>query len=257
MVQTDEERKAKKKASQKRYRQSEKGKANSKRYSQREDVKENAKRYSQSEKGKATRKQRDSTPEGKAKNLKYGQKPEVKAKKEKYRQDNLEKISKRQKVYDTSDIGKANSKKYEQSEKGKANRKRYDSSEKGKANQMRYNQSHKGNEIVRLKVLKYFSKLHSNSDIPCCRCCGQNSHIDFLNIDHIIGKHDMDSIPELKKLGYSSTKGTATLSRWIIANDYLKDLQTEYFQILCFNCNSAKGIVRNNNECPMKNKPHF
>jgi len=256
MVLTDEERKAKKNTSQKKYRQSEKGQANSKRYSQREDVKKNAKRYAQSEKGKATRKQRDSTPEGKAKNLKYGQKPESKARDKKYYESNFEKISKRQKVYDTSDIGKANSKKYEQSEKGKAKNKRYKESKKGQVNQMRYNQSNKGNEARRLEVLKYFSKLHSNSDIPCCRCCGQNSHIDFLDIDHIVGKYEMDSIPELKKLKYSSTKGTATLSRWIIANDYLKDLQTVYFQILCKNCNSAKGIARNNNECPMKNKSH-
>jgi hypothetical protein len=176
--------------------------------------------------------------------------------KNEYYKSNFERIRKRQKVYAKSGKGKANAKKSGQSEKGKARYKRYRESEKGKANQMRYNQSDKGNELVRLKVLKYFSKLQSNSDIPCCRCCGQNNHVDFLNLDHIIGKYDMDSIPELVKLGYSSTKKTATLNRWIIANDYLKDLQTEYFQILCFNCNSAKGIERNNNECPMKNKPH-
>ena len=69
----------------------------------------------------------------------------------------------------------------------------------------------------------------------------------------ILNYVNMDSIPELVKLGYSSTKGTATLNRWIITNDYLKDLQTEYFQILCKNCNGAKSDY---GKCPMKNKPH-
>ena len=169
--------------------------------------------------------------------------------KSEYYKSNFKRIRKRQKVYTKSEKGKANVKKSGQSEKGKARYKRYRESEKGKANQMRYNQSDKGNESRRLKVLKYYSKLHSNSDIPCCRCCGQNSHVDFLDIDHIIGKYDMDSIPELVKLGYSSTKGTATLNRWIITNDYLKDLQTEYFQILCHNCNISKRYPRNKNKC--------
>ena len=37
---------------------------------------------------------------------------------------------------------------------------------------------------------------------------------------------------------------------------YENDLP-EGFQILCHNCNTAKGMIKNNNECPMENKPHY
>ena len=57
---------------------------------------------------------------------------------------------------------------------------------------------------IRLEVLQYYSKQHSKSDIPCCRCCGEKSHVDFLAIDHIAGRKEMDSKPELVKIGYSS-----------------------------------------------------
>ena len=100
---------------------------------------------------------------------------------------------------------------------------------------------------IRLKVLRYYSKRLSNSDIPCCRCCGENSYAEFLAVDHILGKKEMDSIPELVELGYSSTKSGGGLQRWLIENNYLKDLQTEYFQILCHNCNGAKGLY---GKCP-------
>ena len=54
----------------------------------------------------------------------------------------------------------------------------------------------------RLKILQYYSKQLSKSNIPCCRCCGENSHIEFLAIDHIAGRKEMDSEPELVELGY-------------------------------------------------------
>jgi len=108
----------------------------------------------------------------------------------------------------------------------------------------------------RLNVLQYFSKLHSNSDIPCCRCCGLNGHIDFLELDHILGKTQMTSIPEIMKLKYRKNFELTQLVYWIIKNNYLSNLKTEYFQILCRNCNFAKGMEKNNNKCPMENKPH-
>ena len=108
-------------------------------------------------------------------------------------------------------------------------------------------------EISRLKVLQYYSKVHSNSDVLCCRCCGLNSHTVFLSIDHILGSKQMDSIIEVLILGYSSKMQSRNLTNWIIANNYLKDLQTEYFQVLCHNCNLAKGVF---GKCPLENKPH-
>jgi len=103
-------------------------------------------------------------------------------------------------------------------------------------------------EEIRLKVLHYYSKRLSKSEIPCCNCCGLNSHILFLAIDHIAGKHKMDSELRLVKLGYSSK--IKKLAEWILRNGYPKG-----FQILCHSCNHAKGHSKNN-KCPLKNKPH-
>ena len=143
--------------------------------------------------------------------------------------------------------------KYYNTEKGKKAKKAYRKSEAGQAERTRYNLSEKGTPAIRLKVLHHYSKLHSNSDIPCCRCCGQNSHTSFLSVDHILGRYEMESIPELIKIEYDPLKSGGGLFRWIVNNNYLTDLQAEYFQILCHNCNMAKGFY---GKCPMENKPH-
>jgi hypothetical protein len=96
----------------------------------------------------------------------------------------------------------------------------------------------------RLKILLHYSKYISNSNIPCCNCCGENSHVDFLDIDHIAGKNQMDSEHELIQLDYSSKLRGKGLIHWIIDNNY-----PDGFQILCHNCNVAKGLIGNNNTC--------
>ena len=93
-----------------------------------------------------------------------------------------------------------------------------------------------------MKVLQYYSKHLSKSDIPCCRCCGEKSHIGFLAIDHIAGRKEMDSEPELVKLGYSPSLTSHTLLAWITRNNFPKG-----FQILCHNCNQAKAVY---GKCP-------
>ena len=123
------------------------------------------------------------------------------------------------------------------------NQKKYKDTEKGKATRYAYDFSR------RLKVLEHYSKSLSNSDIPCCRCCGLNEHTDFLAVDHIMGEKQMDSIPELTKIGYSSE--LEHLNKWIIDNNFPKG-----FQVLCHNCNAAKAYPRNKGKCPMENKPH-
>ena len=63
-----------------------------------------------------------------------------------------------------------------------------------------------------------------------------------------------DVFPKYKpsvKLGYSSKLAGVGLHKWMIKNDYPKG-----FQILCHSCNFTKGMKKNNNECPMKGKPH-
>jgi len=137
---------------------------------------------------------------------------------------------------------KAYSKKYEQTPERKARKKERNS----KPEYMAKLKDKRENK--RLRALQHYSKLLSKSDIPCCNCCGLNSYVEFLAIDHIAGKKEMDSEPELVKLGYSSKKQTYSLLTWIIDNNFPKG-----FQILCHNCNSAKGFY---GKCPLENKPH-
>ena len=78
-------------------------------------------------------------------------------------------------------------------------------------------------------VFTVYSKRHSNSNIPCCRCCGLDEHLDFLTVDHIDGRKTRPR-KEQGLLG-------ANLNRWLRKNNY-----PDGFQILCFNCNSTKGF---------------
>ena len=172
---------------------------------------------------------RETSPEGRAKRKEINSRPENVA---------------RQQEYASRPEVKENKKEYMKSERGQASLKKYYAGDKAKALK-------ESNELKRLTILQEYSKRLSNSNIPCCNCCGQNSHIDFLEIDHIAGKKEMDYESELIKLGYSSELKSIMWYNWIIENDFPKG-----FQILCKNCNGAKGMINNNNECPMKNKPH-
>ena len=58
----------------------------------------------------------------------------------------------------------------------------------------------------------------------------------------------MDSIPELVKIGYSSKTKGKKLNKWIMANNYPNG-----FQILCHNCNFAKGHSKDG-KCPHEMK---
>jgi hypothetical protein len=68
-----------------------------------------------------------------------------------------------------------------------------------------------------------------------CACCGE-SGIEFLQIDHIDG-WGAEHRRTLKKDGVA-------FYRWLCKNHFPKG-----FQVLCANCNSAKGIQA---ECPHK-----
>jgi hypothetical protein len=209
LVQTDEERRAKKKE----YRLSEKGKAKIKEYSQRPEVKARQKKREHDLKFEINKRRRSNyqKPEVKAKKREYYQRPEVKARKKAYSE-----------VYH---------KEYNQKPEVKAKKREYDLKPKIIARKS------KKYDNARLKVLQVYSKRLSNSDIPCCKCCNLNSHIEFLAIDHIEGRMEMDSIPELVKIGYSSKFSTGQLIQWITKNNF-----PEGFQTLCHNCNMAKGF---------------
>ena len=72
-----------------------------------------------------------------------------------------------------------------------------------------------------------------------CVCCGETTK-EFLTFDHINGggsKHR--NVLKGKRAGYSYYK-------WIIDNNFPKELQ-----ILCHNCNQAKGLY---GKCPHEDK---
>lgn len=108
----------------------------------------------------------------------------------------------------------------------------------------RHNQWRKENsEIVNGYNRKYSRKVRLDifsfygGNPPKCACCGEMTY-QFLSIDHIKGgghKHR----EELKKLGY-------TLYQWLKKNNYPIG-----YQVLCFNCNQAKGLF---GKCPHKKK---
>jgi hypothetical protein len=62
----------------------------------------------------------------------------------------------------------------------------------------------------------------------CCACCGE-TEIKFLAIDHLNG----GGVAHRRKLG----GGGQAIYRWIRNNSY-----PEGFQVLCHNCNTAKGL---------------
>ena len=236
MVLTEEERKARDKAR----RQTPAYKAKEKARDQRPEriAKKKASRDKPENKIKA--KTRRDKPENKKKkklqNQKYNSSIEGK-KKDKARRRTPEYIAKEKARKSTPEY-KAYMKKHRSTTEFKAKdritRKKRESTPEFKAKQ-------DGEKLLksmrRAMVLLGYSQRHSNSKVPCCRCCGENSFVEFLDIDHIAGRYKMDSIPELVKIGYSSLLKDYRLIDWILEKDF-----PEGFQILCKNCNGAKGL---------------
>ena len=79
--------------------------------------------------------------------------------------------------------------------------------------------SRKSHEKIRYEVLKKYS-----NGLSKCACCGEKEY-KFLAIDHING----GGLKHLRKIGNN-------ILGWIRKNNYPKG-----FQILCHNCNFAKG----------------
>lgn len=88
------------------------------------------------------------------------------------------------------------------------------------------------NRKIRLMALVRYS-----DNPPCCACCGEST-IEFLAIDHT-NNNGM----EHRKITKGS--GSKTYS-WLLKNNY-----PDGFQVLCHNCNLAKGCY---GKCPHENK---
>ena len=90
-------------------------------------------------------------------------------------------------------------------------------------------------KIQRAKTRKIVLE-HYGGIPPKCACCGEGQ-MEFLCIDHI----NNDGSNHRKRIGITS----GHLASWIIKNKF-----PELFQILCHNCNNAKGFY---GKCPHKN----
>lgn len=81
----------------------------------------------------------------------------------------------------------------------------------------------KRNILVKYQVLSYYSGAP-----PKCQCCNE-LFFEFLTIDHIKG----GGTKHRKEIGQSSGR----IYRWLRDNKY-----PEGYQVLCMNCNHAKGL---------------
>jgi len=88
---------------------------------------------------------------------------------------------------------------------------------------------------TKYEVLSHYSKKLSNSDIPCCNCCGEHNFLIFLTIDHITNR---------KNVTHKKRLGGQAMYQYLRKNGYPTG-----FQVLCVNCNSAKS---DSGICPHK-----
>ena len=205
----------------------------------------------------------------KAKEKAYYQRPEVKERIKKYLQTHKERISKRQKAYrQRPEIKERNSKRrkvyMQRPEVKKKNQERVAKWRKNHPNLKKHQRElyKKSNTSRRATARKYYQKNKEkiqeiniriyyklrnvvlegySRSIPKCVCCGVKGN-EFLAIDHINGRKEMDTEPELKKIGYSSKLEGKKLHTWLRNNNFPKG-----FQVLCHNCNFAKGQL---GKCP-------
>ena len=150
----------------------------------------------------------------------YEQKPERKARKKitdkLYRQANKERISKRQKAYRQRPEIKERDRKHAQ---------------KPEIMNKKNASSRKNRKSKKIRVLTEYSKRISGADHPMCACCGEDFHEIFLSIDHI--KPISKSKTEKRGIGiYGRLERTGF---------------PEGYQVLCMNCNMAKGTAK---KCP-------
>ena len=90
--------------------------------------------------------------------------------------------------------------------------------------------------VKRAKLLKSQVFMHYCNGVIQCACCGELIE-EFLTIDHISGR---------KNYNHSKSSTGYILYSWIIQNDF-----PDGFQILCMNCNWAKGMYE---QCPHQTK---
>ena len=132
---------------------------------------------------------------------------------------------------------KHTAKKYRQSHKAKEQRKQWLEKylQRPGVKEMRDKNAKEKRDVIKYDVLSYYSKKLSNSDIPCCRCCGEDEFLIFLTIDHIENR---------KNATHKKNLAGQNMYRYLRKNGYPSG-----YQVLCVNCNSAKS---DSGVCPHK-----
>lgn len=107
--------------------------------------------------------------------------------------------------------------------------------------QTRYRKTQKGKETEarHKRKFKYGVMSVYSGGVPICACpgCGER-HIEFLTIDHM----NNDGAEHRRELGKGTRHCGGSMYHWLRKNNYPLG-----FQVLCFNCNCAKGLY---GECP-------
>ena len=108
-----------------------------------------------------------------------------------------------------------------------------------RAERRRIASSYRANNLVqeRARERKYRARIRQEVIAAYggkCTCCGESTP-EFLVIDHT----NNDGAAHRKEIGAA---GGSTIYKWLKKNDY-----PEGFQVLCHNCNMAKGFY---GQCP-------
>lgn len=97
-------------------------------------------------------------------------------------------------------------------------------------NYQKYIETHRRNNRKIRVDRKNLCLIHYGGNSPKCACCGEDE-IRFLCIDHIHGGGNQH-IKKIRREG-------ANFYYWLIKNGF-----PEGFQVLCYNCNRAKGRIK-------------
>ena len=99
---------------------------------------------------------------------------------------------------------------------------------------------------LKKKVMLAYSKKYLKKNGLYCFCCRKRLHLDFLTMDHVKGRKQMEKDKQLRKIGYMASREGPSLNNWLMKNKLPKG-----FQVLCWNCNTTKELY---GLCPHKRK---
>lgn len=170
----------------------------------------------------------------KKREIEYRSRPEVKERQRKWREGHKEKQRKYNEEYRKNPKNLARKKEKDTSPEAIVRRKAYRENPENKIRLKSYSKKPESREkrskfLLRwkLEVFTHYSKEVSNSDVPVCACCKYDD-IRFLSLDHI---HTRKNVSQKEK-----RLGGRMLWKYVKDSGFPKG-----YQILCHNCNIAKG----------------